>query len=61
MFKGEGLNMNETVIIEFTREQLSEILQWADNVYTKSTITKTGVDLSDRLWKLFKEMKVKKD
>lgn len=50
-----------TIKIELTLVELSEILQWADNMYTKNVMSEFGGQISDRLWEKYKEMKAREN
>jgi hypothetical protein len=49
------------LIVELSLAELSELLQWADNMYTKNVMSTFGADISDRLWELYKEAKAKEN
>lgn len=47
--------------IQLSVVELSEILQWSDNMYTKGVMSTFGGEVSDKLWELYKEMKAREN
>lgn len=51
----------DKIKIELSLVELSELLQWADNMYTKGVMSDFGGQISDRLWERYKEEKAKEN
>lgn len=49
------------VTVTLSLVELSELLQWADNMYTKNVMSEFGGQISDRLWELYKQKKAQEN
>lgn len=55
------MSNSEKINVTLTLAELSELLQWADNMYTKSVMSEFGGQIADKLWESYKQAKAQQN